>query len=165
MKTKERLGLERPINPMDWRDCRDYWHDRCHKCGGGSFVGPKRLRWCQICQDKQDLADAPRKAAYELRMEKNKRLHELRGDSPEPLMGSWGQPFVPDYCSNLNAVHEVEMGLDKFNYGKFCQHFQDVANCYGGEMGWCREFVSATAEARVDALILTLQESAAEIDL
>ena len=74
---------------------------------------------------------------------------------------------IPDYCTDLNAVHEVEMGLSadpdkQYDYGEY---LREAAECTGPRG---RHFVpngfgiwaiaTLTAKQRTEALIKTLEE-------
>ena len=104
--------------------------------------------------------------------EKNRRLAELLGwtnvTTQEFVYGkptTFGTPpygfsmDVPNFCHDLNAVHEVVMGLDDEPSIDFVCHLLDVL---GGEenlpgLEGLVTYTRATAEMRVDALILTLE--------
>lgn len=97
--------------------------------------------------------------------EKNKHLHRLLGwkrHNLHPAYWTKGDPdalvpnvsdlaLMPDYCHDLNAVHSVVMGLPA-----------DTRAAYRSRLGLtpmheALAHIDASAEIRVDALILTLE--------
>jgi len=69
----------------------------------------------------------------------------------------------PNYCHDLNAVHEVEIGLTDEQCQRHYDNLADAADAWlllqgGDPILNAHAMYSATAEQRVDALIATLEE-------
>lgn len=60
------------------------------------------------------------------------------------------KPEFPDYCNDLNAMHEAEKTMNNNDWWKFVEHLTNI--CGGGTaLG-----ISATATQRAEALLKTI---------
>jgi len=64
--------------------------------------------------------------------------------------GKFGGTSLPDYCNDLNAMHEVEMTLQ--HYGVFVDNLAVVWNVKRGSMA----LVLSTARQRAEAFLRTI---------
>ena len=74
------------------------------------------------------------------------------GWKPKTYGPDWHQSEtkMPDYCNDLNAMHELEKGIENQQWWKFVYHLTDI--CGGGTaLG-----ISATAAQRAEAFLRTL---------
>ena len=71
---------------------------------------------------------------------------------------------LPDYLNDLNAMHEAEKSLSKFQLQKYGEHLQEIVNyyCVGVVSDYPRDFMclamiaGATAAQRAEAFLKTL---------
>ena len=71
------------------------------------------------------------------------------------------QDGLPNYCKDLNAMHEAEVGLSDEQHDNFAGHLLDIVspNMHWSDAFNTREFVSATARQRAEAFVLTMKET------
>jgi len=58
---------------------------------------------------------------------------------------------IPDYCNDLNAMHEAEKTLDDYQYFNYCRHH--LPDTQRSEMAQGR---TATAHQRAEAFLRTI---------
>jgi hypothetical protein len=67
--------------------------------------------------------------------------------------GSYG---MPNWCENLNAMHEAENNLTGPQQGVFGDHLDWIAQKNGAPLRW---MWNATARQRAEAFVLTMKET------
>ena len=61
-----------------------------------------------------------------------------------------GHEFLPDYCSDLNAMHEAEKTLTDANMFVMAHHIERLVSAHG------QHYFHATARQRAEAFLRTL---------
>lgn len=74
------------------------------------------------------------------------RLYNLQGVHP---IG--GDPLVPDYLNDLNAIHKAEKVLTQKQRRKYCQRLWQINGNGGQTVHW--RLVNSTARQRAEAFI------------
>lgn len=71
---------------------------------------------------------------------------------------AWERSKCPDYCNDLNAMHEAEKYLDDEQWLEHMLNLQDVLCRNPDRSKWtvCRENMSSTAHQRAEAFLKTL---------
>ena len=91
----------------------------------------------------------------------NIAIAEARGWTDTPIVdGKYGQADVPDYCNDLNAMHEAEQTLWRMDWrfrDEFIDHLARVINpIHGYRMQEGIDLLDATAKQRAEAFLRTL---------
>jgi hypothetical protein len=65
-----------------------------------------------------------------------------------------GYEFYPDYCTDLNAMHEAERVLKSWDH--FVNYHAWLGYCGGNKLVQLHECITATARQRAEAFLRTL---------
>jgi hypothetical protein len=69
----------------------------------------------------------------------------------KPPAGEWKYlDTIPDYCNDLNAMHEAEKALLKLDNS--CGHWETYSNTLAAKLG-CIDIFHATARQRAEAFL------------
>jgi hypothetical protein len=63
---------------------------------------------------------------------------------------------LPNYCNDLNAMHEAWKSLTKEQHQQFKQHLANIVLRDGHIVGPCRSLSNATARQRAEAFLRTI---------
>ena len=66
--------------------------------------------------------------------------------------------YVPDYCSDLNLIHEIEKTLDDDQWLDYMLNLQDVLQRHPDRGKWvvCQDNMHSTAAQRAKAFVKTI---------
>jgi hypothetical protein len=79
--------------------------------------------------------------------------HKLRGWPPKPPGAKWNVcGYLPDYCNDLNAMHEAEQSLSDWQWKQYAEILYDSVY-YGFKGTVSRRAYSATARQRAESFL------------